>query len=431
MYYIIENEQQFDSFAQRKFKKCFVEVIMNHDDIHPKLNQLCLVYLRPEDSKKGYIFPINHNEAFYLSIIKIRNLIASYEEVYVRDKKLTMYFLSPKNLKHIPLIYNIDKINELHFNAHSFFLQKYPQRNDINKIVPISKHYERCEEYFKIVEPSLKLEKPIYFDFYNIALESFKNIEYAGIKVNIGDILKYFPLIDTSHSIKEEIVYTRYNLDTTTKRPSNIFNGINFAALPKTECRQFLIPKNNKLIDIDIDSYHPTLIAKHIGYSFGEESIHDHFAKLYGVDYNESKEITFKQLYGGIYEEYKHIEFFSKTQQLIDNLWNQFNKDGFIECSISQYRFEKSKFKDMTPQKLFSYWVQNLETSQNLIIISEILRILKNYKSKLVLYTYDSFLLDMSKDESFLLENITNIFDKMNFKYKIKYGDNYWDLKKI
>ena len=48
----------------------------------------------------------------------------------------------------------------------------------------------------------------------------------------------------------------------------------------------------------------------------------------------------------------------------------------------------------MNPQKLFNYILQNLETSTNVLILWDILCILRGYKTKLVLYTYDSFLLD-------------------------------------
>lgn len=431
MYYIVESKEQFELFTRRVDGKYYVEVIPYHDLIHPRLNQVCLIYIRPLNAKKGYIIPISHNEAFSISIMEVRNLISSYEEVYVRDKKFVSYFLNPKNLIHIPLLLDITKIQELQYPIFDNFYRRY-NRNDINKIIPISKHYERCEDYFNIIESVVNIKKPEYFEFYNKALDVFKAVEYTGICVDIDLINASLPPVNALYSIKEKIAYTQYNIDTTTKRPSNRFNGINFAAIPKTEeCRKGFIPKNNKFIDIDIDSYHPTIIAKQIGYDFGDESIHEHLAKMYGVDYNTSKELTFKQLYGGIFREYKDIEFFAKTQKLIDELWEQFNTQGYIECPISRYRFEKSKLDKMTPQKLFSYWVQNLETSQNIGIIKDILNILRNHKSKLVLYTYDSFLIDMDKEESYLLESICKIFDKRSLKYKIKYGDNYWDFKKF
>ena len=152
-------------------------------------------------------------------------------------------------------------------------------------------------------------------------------------------------------------------------------------------------------------------------------------AQLYGVDYKVSKELTFKQLYGGIFDDYKHLEFFSKTQTLIDNLWEQFNTDGYIECPISNHKFYHHQLPNMNPQKLFNYWVQNLETSQNILLLQDILPILKGYNSKLVLYTYDAFLFDIDKNESGLLEKICEVFASNDLKFKMKYGKTYHDLK--
>ena len=85
----------------------------------------------------------------------------------------------------------------------------------------------------------------------------------------------------------------------------------------------------------------------------------------------------------------------------------------------------------MNPQKLFNYWVQNLETSQNILILKDILPIIKNHKSKLILYTYDAFLFDLNKDEAHLLEDICDVFTSYGLKFKMKYGHNYYDLKRF
>tara|TARA_R110002049_G_scaffold227928_1_gene400142 strand:- start:485 stop:655 length:171 start_codon:yes stop_codon:yes gene_type:complete len=53
------------------------------------------------------------------------------------------------------------------------------------------------------------------------------------------------------------------------------------------------------------------------------------------------------------------------------------------------------------------------------------IRILKGKKTKIVLYTYDSFLLDFSKDEKELYELILNVFKKYKLKTKMSYGYNY------
>ena len=80
----------------------------------------------------------------------------------------------------------------------------------------------------------------------------------------------------------------------------------------------------------------------------------------------------------------------------------------------------------MNPQKLFNYVLQNYETSQNILIIWDILSILRGKKSKLVLYTYDSFLIDLDKEEKDLVENeVQKIFKKFKLNTTAKYGSDY------
>jgi hypothetical protein len=77
----------------------------------------------------------------------------------------------------------------------------------------------------------------------------------------------------------------------------------------------------------------------------------------------------------------------------------------------------------MNPQKLFNYVLQNLETSTNVLVLWDIFRILRGYKTKLVLYTYDSFLFDWDEGEIELLEKIRDIFKK--YKLNIKEIEGY------
>jgi hypothetical protein len=167
-------------------------------------------------------------------------------------------------------------------------------------------------------------------------------------------------------------------------------------------------------------------LAGHIiDYTFDNPDIHSEFAKMYGVSYSEAKELTFKQLYGGIFEEYKHLEFFQKVQSYIDKQWELFNNQGYIDTPVSNYRFEKSKLDKMNPQKLFNYILQNLETSINIQILLKIHKILLNKYSKVVLYTYDSFLIDYDEDEEDVLNQLKSVFNEMNLSIKINRGKNY------
>ncbi len=79
----------------------------------------------------------------------------------------------------------------------------------------------------------------------------------------------------------------------------------------------------------------------------------------------------------------------------------------------------------MNPQKLFNYVLQNMETSVNVEILYRILNILKGKNTKLVLYTYDSFLFDVDNNEIEVLEQIKEVFNKLKLQIKSKHGLNY------
>ena len=61
----------------------------------------------------------------------------------------------------------------------------------------------------------------------------------------------------------------------------------------------------------------------------------------------------------------------------------------------------------------------------NVRILWDILKELRGKKTKLILYTYDSFLFDYSEDETEVMESINSIFTKYKFNTKIKQGYDY------
>ena len=146
---------------------------------------------------------------------------------------------------------------------------------------------------------------------------------------------------------------------------------------------------------------------------------------MYQVEYKKAKELTFKQLYGGVFEEYKELEFFKKVEKYVEKLWGEFNSNGYITVPVSEWKIKQENVTEMTPQKLLNYLLQSLETAVNVRILWEMIKILKGRKTKIVLYTYDSFLLDFSKDEKELYELILDVFKKYKLNTKMSYGYNY------
>ena len=417
MFWLVENSEQFwNLYQNEKYKEAYIEVIPYSYKTHPTVTEVSLIYLRPINANKGYMISINHSESMPLNSEYIANLINNYDTLHVWGKKEFLHYFTHRGLNDISLLcpeYEMETTK-----AHQILEQRNKDKLDINKIVPIVKHYETCEknyhnlkQYFN--EPNNK--------FYNNRVPLvFNAIERNGVRVDRELFNQFF---DKDWGDK---VHTQYNYRTTTTRPSNRFGGINFAALNKENgCRKAFIPRNDRFVEIDISAYHPTLSAQLVDYKFDTDDIHASFAKMYNVDYKKAKELTFKQLYGGVFEQYRNLEFFQKTQKFIDELWYDFQNKGFIECPISKYKFKKDTLDNMNPQKLFNYLLQNLETTKNVYILWDIIKLLKNKQTKLVLYTYDAFLLDFNNAEKDTLKCILDVFKKYKLKTKITHGINY------
>jgi hypothetical protein len=113
-------------------------------------------------------------------------------------------------------------------------------------------------------------------------------------------------------------------------------------------------------------------------------------------------------------------------------LCDEFNKTGKIETSIYKRSIFKRNHQDITKTKLFNYYIQAVETEQNIKTIIELQRYLYMMKSSLILYTYDSFLIDFNKEDGAeTMKNIKKILESNNYLTKAKAGFNYSSMKDI
>jgi len=415
VFWLIENKEQLQKFREKKFKKVFIEPLFSNDNVHPYLRGIVGFYIREINHRKGFIINIDHSEATQCDLGEVYKLIGEFEEIFVTDKKEFLHIVPLKQLSDIHFISPTDIPDS--FACHDFFYRKYPQIANIGSIIPIVKHYERCETIYNAVKHVFTMEKPQHFEFYNNkATNVFYWIEQEGLKVDPKLFEEYF-------GVERDWTYSQFNLKTTTTRPSNSFGGINYAALDKKSgCREAFIPDNDFLLEIDISAYHPTLAAQLVGYEFEDGDIHQAFADMYGVDYKKAKELTFKQLYGGVFKEYKELEFFKRVEKYIDDI----SRKEEVVCK-SGYVFKT----DMKKQKLFNYILQNTETYYNVLILEKIIKLLKHSKTRIIHYTYDSFLLDVDKSEKDLIKSILDVFKEYNFNVKVEAGSNYNALGKV
>jgi len=146
-------------------------------------------------------------------------------------------------------------------------------------------------------------------------------------------------------------------------------------------------------------------------------------ARLLDVSPEEAKEITFKNIYGGVKEEYKEKEYFKQVNQIIKRMWIVYQQENKIKLSNGRIIH---KTEDLSPTKIFNYYIQSLETKNNVELITQVLDLLEVKTSKIVLYTYDSILIDYSKNDGLeLVTQIKNTLENTGFNVKMRKGVNY------
>ena len=418
---ILENSNELESF-QKLYQQQDSIVIPISSDVnkHSVEDDLCLLYVQMMSGEE-FILPFNHSETLNIDIPNLD----SKTKKYTYDKKKLTHFISLNNVIDVNLSHYMKTnqplvVDDIETSAHYFFNMRHYKKRNINKVIPVLKHLEYCRNLSKILREVIEnASDSDNMSYNNEVLDNLSYIEQNGIQT------------------ESNLVYSEYNIYTSTGRPSNRFGGTNFAALNKKDGSRKPYVSRHKagvLVEMDYDAYHLRLIGDRIGYEFEDGSVHEHMAKLYGVDYNEAKSLSFQYLYGYIPDDIKNNnEYFNQVSTYISNIWNEYKSNNFILSDIYSKRIYRKNLTDMNANKLFNYTIQLMETENNMKALSELIPKIKDYESKLILYSYDSFLFDFNMEDGLdYLKEVKEILEQ-DGKYPVKvgWGLNYHEMKDI
>jgi hypothetical protein len=412
---IVNTHTLFNQLKQHIQTKPFV-LLQIYSDVkaHPQENRVSCYYVDFQDEQ--YIVPIHHTEKYSLDYKA--EVIQTDQTIYVSDIKKYKHntLVISKDVRDMNWSYYLQHNKPYDFEqhltgAHHHYNRLHYNKDDVNDLVPLVKHIEYLEPIAKNLYQS-------YEEHDQTTLLTLQDIERHGLRTY------------------EKMVYSEYNPYTSTGRPSNRFGGMNFAALNKSDGsrKEFISRFNNGvLVEMDFDAYHLRLIGEIIGYQFPKGSVHEHMGKLYGLPYEEAKALSFKYLYGGITDEVSDNPFFSKVNDYIKLLWQDFQTNNFVESYIYSRRIYRKNLQDMNPNKLFNYMIQLMETENNIEILNRLQPKLEQYNSKLVLYNYDAFLFDFDTKDGLDFLNMVKQTIECGGKYPVKIGKgvNYHDMQDI
>lgn len=274
---------------------------------------------------------------------------------------------------------------------------------NVNDAIPIMRWLDHCRKIRDLVG-GLVVDDPA-FAVYDRFVMNLRSIERRGAR-----------------SIKQKNEYTSYNPYTLTGRPSNHFDGINYAALNQRQRNDYISRYvNGFLIDVDLSSFHLELIYSMLGLD-APDDIYKSLSVFYptGAD---PKAHTFKQIYGGIDQSLLDKTPFMEIDQLASDVFDSY-KSGDLTTLLHGRKFVLPD--GLNRWKVFNYCLQSLETEHNMGLIDRCL--FENLN--LVMYTYDSFLFDIHPDDvSRSIQKIKQIFSGL--KYKVKVGRNYGKMKLV
>lgn len=447
------NTTNYNSFLNNICnQEVFIDYVVKNHNVHSIKNEIILLFIKNIKTDELYLLNQTHQDLNFsnLNINNTLNLIIQKsKKIFVTDKKKFIHLFKIKNVNDV-LIFKFqkgtDSLDEtVTTNYHDFIKYKnIDDRVDVNYIIPASKHIELFEKNYKKMRSSMT-------DFYidesfsqlnGIITETLAEVESNGLYVDVIKFNEFFKEKEIEQ--KSNFVYTEYNLFTSTGRPSNRFGKINYAALNKEDgCRSAFVSRfgdDGMLLSIDYSAYHPHIIANLINYKLDLSlNIYEYLAKQYFEkeeitveDLKKAKNLTFQNLYGGVREEYKNIDYFKKVDEYITHRWDFFNQNQYVETPIFKRRITNKHIHDANPNKLFNYLLQAAETEFSIQNINRVNHYLKNKKSKVVLYTYDSILVDVCKDDKKdTLVNIKTIMVDNQFPVKCHIGKNYQDLVSI
>lgn len=437
---IIDDSNELDRLLENIHdKRALIVPILTDHQSHPSVNRISCLYVYTEDELERLI-PIHHTEQIQGFSERLQEFL-DLKSIFVHDKKIWLQMGGNNDVYDVKTLWWYtygEAYNETHYHtaSHQFYWRRHVNLNHINTIIPLMNHAAMCQKIRKYAWPMIMNSKlsDSYKTFNSLYPQTFANIESNGMQINTQFTM--------NHLIHSGRVYSQYNYHTTTGRPSNAFRGFNYAAMNKEDgtrdafCSRF---DQGALVEMDFDAYHIRLIARLIGYQLPDTSIHEYFGKFYfstdtltKEQYEQSKQITFRLLYGGIDREFLHIPFFKQVNDYIWNVWNHWKTKGYIKTPIDKRTLSSDNLNDMTKNKLFNYLLQAVETEFSVRKLSEVQYLLKDYQSKLVLYTYDSLLFDVSYPEAKeVLSNVKLILERGGFPVKCKVGNIYSKLKDI
>ena len=390
--------------------------ITTNNNFHPSQTEIVALYLHFQDGDTKLV-NFSHPDALP-SEWKLED-IKLHPKSLVLNKKGTIYkgFNEGIDLNSYLQYYTDDTINiqDFYGKAIEHLQSRLYSNKNLGKIIPLSKWIEFAEGIILYTLPYYKPEKISQecVSFCQDFLDVFHTIE-------INDV-----------PFENEMRKQNYMWYTATSRPSNAWNNFNFSALNKNDGTRNKIHSrfpDGKLVQFDYDAFHIKLLAKILDYKFTKHPYEEIKEELnLDIPYDEVKSRVFQNIYGTITDQFIQHPFFQRVQAMIDELYSEYQERGFIESYFYHKRFRD--IEDPTPNKVFNYFLQSLETEYNVRKIKTFLPLLESTGAVFCMYLYDAFVFDIPTQSDELIQTLKRAFETDGMTTKCSVGGDFGSIE--
>jgi hypothetical protein len=385
----------------------------------------------PADTVLSSLHILFNDGAFYTLSVTHPDAPRFSLDLHRSHKLITLYHKELRHLTNATNIIDLASILQLQYQEIPVYRDYYTplirqiknqfKIKNLHQSVPLSSWADTAETFLHrcktLYQQYQSIEQDAAFQFVNqITIPTLSAIEAAGIHTTNG------------------LVYSDYNIYTSTGRPSNAFGGINFAALNKNDgTREKFTSRFGELgtlVQFDYEAFHLRLAANLIKYQLPPTSVHTFLAEQYYKTsditpemYEQSKTRTFALMYGQTDDD-GGVEFFRKLKDYSSELWRQYCDRSYVVSGTGR----RIAVPTPTKNKVFNYWMQLTETETAIARIHDACTLLVPRQSKVVLYTYDAILLDVHNDELEYMSTIARLLSIGGYPVRQYRGSNYNNL---
>jgi hypothetical protein len=411
------NQNQIDSL-QLKQAIC---IIVSKSDFHYLMDSPLFIYLFDMESSKSYVINISHPD--YTSwesdikpdLSRIKLFSPTKKAIVANGIKTDTildlnFMLYPKKHK----LFAFDDYILKGFYSHKIRYKSFD-------VYPLSVLIKMCSSACEALIEMIQVAQPYIED-----IQKFDNLYYNTLYTLEKNRIKF----------DSNFIYSDYNPYTITNRPTNSSYGINLSALSKKDQTRNKIESsfpNGKLVQFDYSSFHAYLLAKMLQFNIPPNgdvylTLNEEYKFSDGETRNEIKLDFFKYVYGT-----KNLNnaFFKRIEQFKGDLSAFYKDNGYLESFCLKRKIFFNLDKDIQSNKIFNYFLQNAETEYNLLKLLSLNEFLHDKKSSIILYTYDSFLLDVPEEEYSSVDTVKHILENDGIPVNIQVGSNYGVLHDI